>query len=133
MTTCVEIDIPWRWSPEELAMLTVLILETDPIISLDLADAARAVDPEARIHLAHRENYAPQAPCTHAFLRADRATLPLVRRLAARGVRVFLLGEDRLPREVEQLPGVTPMPFPFTAAQLSRHLMVGPDADRRAS
>lgn len=114
-------------------MLDVLILERDPVISLDLADAARTADPTARICVLDRVGAARPERCTHAFLRATPDTMRLARTLTARGARVFLLGEDRLPRELEGMPGMTALPFPFTAEQLSRVLETSPDPKRCAS
>jgi hypothetical protein len=114
-------------------MLDVLILERDPIISLDLADAAQTADPGARVRIIDRANAFRDVGCTHAFLRAGPGTKRLARRLSACGARVFLLGEDRLPRDLAAMPGMTAVPFPFTAAQLARYLEVSPDPDRCAS
>ena len=113
-------------------MLDVLILERDPVISLDLADAARAADPHARIRVFDRASAVRRDRCTHAFLRAGPGTPRLARLLSARGALVFLLGEDKLPRELKSVPGMTALPFPFTAAQLARYLRTSPDDDRRA-
>lgn len=113
-------------------MLDVLILEKDPVISLDLADAARTADPSARIRVVDRASSAGTVRCTHAFLRAAPETMRLARLLSARGARVFLLDADRLPRELEGAPGMTVVPFPFTAVQLSRYLAAAPDPGRRA-
>ena len=114
-------------------MLDVLILERDPIISLDLADAAQTADPNARVRIIDRATAIPEMRYTHAFLRAGPGTKRLARRLSARGARVFLLGEDRLPRELAAMPCMTAVPFPFTAAQLARFLQVPPDPESRAS
>lgn len=114
-------------------MLDVLILERDPVISLDLADAARTADPAARVRILERAGAVRPKRCTHAFLRAEPDAMCLARVLSARGARIFLLGEDRVPRELEGMPGMTALPFPFTAEQLSHVLAPFPDPGRRAS
>jgi hypothetical protein len=114
-------------------MLDVLILERDPVISLDLADAALTADPEACIRVFDRVSAVQRGQYTHAFLRAGPGTQRLARLLSARGALVFLLGEENLPRGLRSAPGMTALPFPFTAAQLARYLEIPPDPDLRAS
>jgi hypothetical protein len=113
-------------------LLDVLILEGDPVISLDLADAALAVDPAARVRVLERAEPVCAERWTHAFLRAGPGVARLARRLAAEGARVFLIGADRLPRELAGTSRVTAVPFPFTADQLTAFL-TDPDPDRPAA
>jgi hypothetical protein len=125
-------------------MLSVLILEPDPVIALDLSEAARYRDPQARVKVAETLPEAQTAlqagGCpTYAFLRfpdpnvsrdATRTMaqreIGLARSLAARGARVVATGVDALPPSLAGSPGVVCLPFPFGAGQVAALLDAGP-------
>ncbi len=85
-------------------MLDILIVEGDPVISLDIADTALTLDPGARVRIFDDPAKVRAERCTHAFLRAGAGAdvVPLALRLAQGEARVFLLGAERLPDALDE-------------------------------
>lgn len=117
-------------------MLDVLILEPDPVIALDLAEAVRAADPGARVEVVYtvaqaRRHCAAGSALTHGFVRTlsqeeQSHSRGLVAALARRGASVVLLGAEALP-DGTAFPGrVACLPFPFSAQQLEELLAATP-------
>ena len=100
-------------------MLDILIVEGDPVISLDIADTALTLDPGARIRVFDDPAKVRCERFTHAFLRAGPDVVPLALRLAEGEARVFLLGAERLPDALDDAARVAVVPFPFTAEQMT--------------
>ena len=117
-------------------MLNVLIVESDPIIAMDLRDSVFARDRSARVTLharslpdAERDLTALQG-FSHAFLRmSSRAhhgsAERVARRLSADGTCVVLHGAEALPPPLSDSATVTVMPFPFSAQDVLCRLAAG--------
>jgi hypothetical protein len=109
-------------------MLRLLIVEPDPLISLDLAEAAShrmagAIVDEVSSVGAARVRLAGGAGLTHMFIRkpgAEQAaeTYAFISEMADKGVITVLVGADHPPRDMPPIPRLTHMSFPFTTEVL---------------
>ncbi|SDY10379.1 hypothetical protein [Citreimonas salinaria] len=110
-------------------MLNVLIVESDPVIAMDLSDSVLSRDATAQVTvrsetLAEAEAALVGGRHSHAFLRMPRrAALDVAVRVAHRlgraGTNVILHGAETMPEALSAAPRVSIMPFPFTARDVA--------------
>lgn len=116
-------------------MLRLLIVDPDPVISLDLAEAARDSMSSALVDHAHsleeaRIRLGQGDPLTHLFIRKPdpgRAaeTYDFISEMSRAGVISVLLGADEPPRDIPPIPHMTFLSFPFTSDMLNSVFRMG--------
>lgn len=109
-------------------MLRLLIVEPDPLISLDLAEAATqrmagAIVDEVSSVAAARMRLAGGIALTHMFIRkpdgtSAQDTYDFISEMAQAGVITILVGADQAPQNVPPIPRMTHLSFPFTSEML---------------
>lgn len=109
-------------------MLKLLIVEPDPLISLDLAEAAtqRMADvtvEEVSSVADARSRLSAGETLTHLFIRKPdesqaTETYGFISELSRAGVISVLVGADEPPRDLAPIPHLTLLSFPFTSDML---------------
>ena len=124
-------------------MLNVLIVESDPVIAMDLSDSVLNRDAKAQVTV-RSETLAEAEPAlvggrhSHAFLRMPRRSaldvaVRVAHRLGGAGTNVILHGAETMPEALRGAPCVSILPFPFTAGDVARCIATGscgPDKPR---
>lgn len=109
-------------------MLRLLIVEPDPLISLDLAEAASqrmtgATVEEVSSVADARTRLAGGDALTHMFIRKPDAagaaeTYGFISEMSRAGVISILVGADEPPKDLPPIPYMTHLSFPFTSEML---------------
>ncbi|ETA51119.1 hypothetical protein [Ponticoccus alexandrii] len=109
-------------------MLRLLIVEPDPLISLDLAEAASHRMSNATVEevpsVAHaRARLASGEALTHMFIRKPdemqaTETYGFISEMSRAGVISVLVGADEPPRGLPPIPHMTHLSIPFTSDML---------------
>ncbi|MGR3496439.1 hypothetical protein [Citreimonas sp.] len=110
-------------------MLDVLIVESDPVIAMDLSDSVLSRDARARVAI-RSETLVQAEPAliggghSHAFLRMPRrnaidVAVRVAHRLSEAGTKVVLHGAETMPEALRAVPRVSILPFPFTARDVA--------------
>lgn len=117
-------------------MLNVLIVESDPVIAMDLSDSVLNRDAKARVtvrseSLAEAEAVLQGGSHSHAFLRMPRraeldVAVRVAHRLGGAGTNVILHGAETMPEALRDAPCVSILPFPFSAGDVARSIASAP-------
>lgn len=116
-------------------MLNVLIVESDPVIAMDLSDSVLSRDAKAQVtvrseSLAEAEAALQGGRHSHAFLRMPRraaldVAVRVAHRLGGAGTNVILHGAETMPEALSDAPCVSILPFPFSAGDVARCIATG--------